>query len=244
MNHNDYHSHKALSRSFLWSVYNQSLAHALAEREVHKVTKALRFGSAIHCGIIEPHKFSAEWKITHRNTGLPEGMISEEEHEQICGMREAIEEHSIASELLEDGVAEQSFFTQLESQDIKIRPDWKRNDGIIVDLKSTEDCSPDEFSRSAWKCGYHFQAAFYLDALRALGEPAETFIFIAIEKKPPYAIQVYEIDDDFLEIGKYQYISAIKKYQEAVKSGIFGYKEEVKLLKAPGWAKVKHLREI
>jgi exodeoxyribonuclease VIII len=77
---------------------------------------------------------------------------------------------------------------------IKCRLDADRlEDGLILDFKTTEDASPDEFWRSAKKYRYGVQDAWYSDVVdRAVGVPvAEQFAFIAIEKKRPNGVGVY-----------------------------------------------------
>jgi hypothetical protein len=99
------------------------------------------------------------------------------------------------------GKAEQSYFwTDVETrEECKCRPDWHSADGkIIVDVKTTEDASPGKFLRSSvlgWR--YHVQAAFYMQGLPT----AEVFLFVVVEKKPPFAVAVYSLPQKLIDRG-------------------------------------------
>jgi exodeoxyribonuclease VIII len=70
---------------------------------------------------------------------------------------------------------------------------------VIVDLKTTEDASAEGFSKSFMSYGYWMQAAHYISICRASGIPIEKFLFIAVEKNPPYCTAIYELDASSLE---------------------------------------------
>ena len=70
---------------------------------------------------------------------------------------------------------------------------------VIVDLKTCEDASAESFSKSFMSFGYWMQAAHYIKICRASGMPIERFIFVAVEKNPPYCTAIYELDAGSLE---------------------------------------------
>jgi exodeoxyribonuclease VIII len=84
--------------------------------------------------------------------------------------------------------------------DCKMRCDMLTEDGrTILDLKTCEDASYDEFSRSFMSNGYWMQAAHYIATARKAGIPVERFVFIAAEKHAPYIVSMYVLDDKSLE---------------------------------------------
>ena len=88
----------------------------------------------------------------------------------------------------------------------RCRPDFWREDDIIVDVKTTEDASPEEFSRSLAKWRYHVQAPFYMDGIElATGRRPKGFVFLVVEKKPPYAVAAYTLDPESIELGRSEY---------------------------------------
>lgn len=81
----------------------------------------------------------------------------------------------------------------------------------IYDLKSTVSAAPDEFSRSCASFGYHIQAAFYSDAVKAVLKPRDvTFDFVAVEKEPPFDGAVYRLANGDIELGRYTYREILK----------------------------------
>lgn len=85
----------------------------------------------------------------------------------------------------------------------RCRPDKIIRDfGVIVDLKTCEDASPQGFARAAAKYRYDIQAAHYREgALHQYGEPFR-FIFLAVGKHPPHEVALYELTDDDLEAAE------------------------------------------
>lgn len=71
---------------------------------------------------------------------------------------------------------------------------------VAIDLKSTTDSSADGFDLAVSKYGYYRQAALYRDGMAAIGRPLrpteDGFVFLAVEKSPPYEATLNKIDDD------------------------------------------------
>lgn len=62
------------------------------------------------------------------------------------------------------------------------------------------------------------------------------FAFIAVEKKPPYAVGVYVLDSEGVEIGRAQYQHDLRVYAECVRSGEWpGYGDKIQTISLPGW---------
>jgi exodeoxyribonuclease VIII len=86
--------------------------------------------------------------------------------------------------------------------------------GVIGDLKTTADASPEAFRRTSRKWGYDLQAAFYLMSAQTTDIHIEDMWFIAVEKKEPYGVGVYRIHPrDIAEAMKEVY-RLLKKYRE------------------------------
>jgi exodeoxyribonuclease VIII len=94
---------------------------------------------------------------------------------------------------------EASVFAQDEETGIalKARPDMWVEDHTLVDVKTTDDATPEGFSRTVTSFGYHIQAAHYLAMTGA-----ENFVFVAVERKAPYAIGIYRLDAEWLQAGE------------------------------------------
>lgn len=97
---------------------------------------------------------------------------------------------------------EECYRTTLCGHEVRIKPDnlALHRDGrvIIEDLKTTEDCSPDEFRRSAHKWGYFRRCAFYRSAIaEILGIDTCDIVcvLIAAQTNGRSDVAVYEIND-------------------------------------------------
>ena len=117
----------------------------------------------------------------------------------------------------------------------KCRPDiWAGK--VIVDLKTTEDASPEGFSRSIQTYGYGIQAAHYL-AGAGSGSGADAFIFVAVEKKAPYAVAVYELDPLSLEICETKRRALLEYWANCREADMYpAYSDECQLISLPAWA--------
>jgi hypothetical protein len=92
---------------------------------------------------------------------------------------------------------------------------------VVADLKTTTDPRHDAFSKAIHRYGYHFQAALYCDAVRALRPGAEIhYELIAVRSSPPYSTFCYSLDEEPgtedgaarkgpLELGREQYTAAL-----------------------------------
>ena len=125
-------------------------------------------------------------------------------------MMNAVITHPTACTLLTRGVSEQSIFWTDEETGLhcKCRPDRipDGDHGVILCLKSTKNASKHAFRNDVINLGYYTGAAFYLDGYNiASGKKADSYIFIAVEKKPPYRTEVYVMPDDFIGAGRIEY---------------------------------------
>ena len=182
-------------------------------------TKAMEFGSLFHTYVLEPETFHKKYErkpdldlrtkqgkelfAEFEKINQGKKFISGDDLATIKAMRESILCHREASRLVKaNGKNELSIFSEIFGVKVKARFDKLIDDKIIVDLKTTEDASIIEFGKSVWNYRYHVQAAFYQDVAESVGLKIEKFYFVAIEKKAPYCVAVYEIDEDAVNIGR------------------------------------------
>ena len=113
-----------------------------------------------------------------------------------------------------------------------LRPTWQ----MIGDLKTTQNASKAEFERSLGDWGYHRQAAFYLDGARVLGLDVPHFGLIPIEKKPPYGVATYVVDDSAVEAGRTEIRAALRAYAQCKSTGDWwGYASQWELIGIRSW---------
>jgi len=168
-------------------------------------------------------------------------ILLKEEFENAKNMADSV--LSLNLPFLKSGIAECSFFSKVDGIDVKCRPDYYKEDiGIVVDLKTTDDASPQGFSKAVANFGYHTQASFYLKVLESMELNAFKFVFIAVEKKPPYMVGIYELDYESLQKGCRNIEKAFKLLNELdnFKRNIYkdiDTKKIVQTIKLPAWAK-------
>lgn len=159
----------------------------------------------------------------------------------------AVKEHPIAGALFTDGRAEVSAFWEDGPVLRRARFDYLRDtvEGrrlLLPDLKTALSAEPEKFGKSAADFGYSMQDQWYTDAARAVDlddDPA--FLFVVVEKTPPYVVTVGELDDDAKQIGRYLNRKALGIYAACVASDHWPpYSEEVVSLSLPGWFTNKH----
>lgn len=120
----------------------------------------------------------------------------------------------------------------------RARPDWLSDDGIMFDLKTTADnAGPEDWGRSAmFVYGYDFQAEFYRRGLRAITGREHPFLFIAVEKSPPYGIAVHGLTGEAQDAAAQDVDEAIRKWQWCTAKNVWpGYSSKTYYNEPPVW---------
>lgn len=178
-------------------------------------------------------------------------VLSPEVWDQLHAMAAAVHAHPAAGALLTSvpGEAEKSVYWNDPTTGVlcRCRPDWWREDDVLVDLKTTDDASPEGFAKSMANWRYDVQDPFYTDGVKiATGRNVKAFVFIAVEKKPPYAVGVYVLDSASRDIGRATYQHDLKVYAECLANDNWpGYGDKIQTINMPTWHanKNSHLLE-
>ena len=218
-------------------------------------TPALLLGRACHKYVLETYDFynefavapncdrrtkdgKAQWSLfCDQNEG--KDIITEEQFEQIEAMRNAAYATPFVSKLL-SGEKELSFFGTDEETGlaIKCRPDCITEvDGnyILIDYKTCNDAEDMKFYRDSIKFGYDLQMAYYMDILQKVTGKEFQVVIIAQEKTAPYAVNVFELTEDYLENGRDLYKELLNVYKECSETdNWYGYmKNGISILGQP-----------
>lgn len=245
MTNKEYHDRPEVSKSTLGKM-GVSPMHYKYELEHKKDSEAFSFGRACHKWILERNDFFNEIAILPDVDGRTkvgrdvleffrienEGkdFIKADEFETIKQMGIAIDAHPIASKLLHGRVEQSFFWTDAETGiECKCRPDLINDDNMcIIDYKTTQSCENGKFERDARKYSYDLQAAMYTDGV-FINELTEfDFVFIAQEKKAPFAVRVYRCDEGFVENGREkfrEYLATLKHCRD--NDDWYGYETEL-----------------
>lgn len=250
----DYHAIDALSASGAKHLL-RSPAHYLAQKEKPmEPTPSMRLGTAVHTMILEPEKADIEIarapKVDRRTKVGKETIelferenagklcLDADTYDRAAAVADAVAKHPVASTLLRDGQAETSMLWQAyDGLPCKARFDYYKGDGII-DIKTTQDASPEGFARAIASFKYHMQAAHYLQGYREVtGWDADYFTFIAVETEAPYAIGIYTLDEPSLMSGRILMEKAALAFRQAADPVQWkGYPQGVQTISVPSWA--------
>jgi ATP-dependent exoDNAse (exonuclease V) beta subunit len=177
-------------------------------------------------------------------------LLKKDSFERIKAMKERLFQHPYAKMLLSNGRAEIAYMGQIETEagtiNVKFKPDYIKDvKHVVVDLKTTKDASKKGFPREAAEHDYHIQASLYADLMSKVeGENRDfTFVFIAQEKKRPFAFNIFEAGPKFIAQGRYEYEMLLQLYKYCVDNNKWpGYqvfcqnKYGILELNLPAWA--------
>jgi PDDEXK-like uncharacterized protein DUF3799 len=238
----------------------RSPAHYWERRYNHapeKNSDALLFGRLLHLAVLEPDRFLKDFKIepevdkrttVGKNTladfyaSIPQTaiVVPHKAHGMLARMAERIAKNDKAAWLLKDSVREASvfWFDNDTGELCKGRADAISSGGILIDVKTTVDARYRKFGRQAFDMGYHVQSAHYTAGGTATGKMrGDSFVFLVIEKTPPYEVAVYPASPSFLATGRKWRHKAMATYTECRKNNVYpGYNPDALELDLPDYA--------
>lgn len=257
----EYHSSPGVSKSMLDVfiqdplVFEGRFVSKWLERK--RPSDAMKLGTLLHDIVLDPLGVGASVQIVPRDAltldGRKSGMkfkhwrennpggIPIRWNDPVAFMLEAVRRNEMAMALLSAATdfEENQRWTDRETG-LLLR---SRTDGIcwptaILDLKSTRDASPAEFTKSVLKYGYHRQAAMYQEPWEILSGERLPFYFIAVQSSEPYHCRVYQLSDEFVELGRQQIADARRRLAECLLTGVWADEVAGKIveLDPPAWA--------
>lgn len=249
-----YHATEALSQSGATKLL-RSPAHYILERSTPKEpTAAMQFGSAVHCGVLEPNEFAArvvcapdinrrtkdgkaEWAAFIAESA---GRIVLDADSFDAARRcvDAVNAHPAARELLAGSRREVSVFWTDERYAVPCKARFDAlNHGGIVDIKTTDDASSEAFALSIARWGYHRQAAHYSDGHTVtLGAEPAFFVFVAVERDPPHGVACYAMPYVGIMAGRREMANAKARYAHCLACGEWpGYPPTIDTIALPKW---------
>lgn len=259
MTEKEYRRHPAISRSELWHIRESPEKFKYYRDNPQPPTPALLFGQVVHKLLLQPEDFDSEFAVApdidHRTKdgkaaysdflAAAEGktIVSLAQYEIAAQMaKKALSEPYVAKLL--NGRREVPFFWTDEDtgEACKVRVDCLTEIGgnqIIVDYKTCADASNDAFMRDAVKYGYHFQSAMYSEGVEKNTGRKPLFVFIAQEKTEPYALNVLQADEAFVQYGYdiYRELLGIYHYCRTTNNwyGLMGRDGIINNLSLPSW---------
>jgi exodeoxyribonuclease VIII len=217
-----YRSHPYVSQSELKVFSQQTPAHFREQRlKPKKDSDAMRLGTAVHTAILEPMEYEKRYmlgpKVNRRTKkgkeqwlealqeAIDKGMelLEPDIYYPPIAMRERVRKSKFFNEVLSHGVTERAVFAKSGGIFCKGKMDYFKPEEVeIIDLKSTLIAAPQVFEKDIKKFKYHWQAAFYIDLIKAVTGQDASFKILAVEKIPPFGISLQEIGFDLLAIAR------------------------------------------
>ena len=193
-----------------------------------------------------------EWKDFVKS--LPPGMVAYKPAEwfNILAMRRELRSHPESRRILfgEPGKNRHTEFTikgvdRETGVDFQTRLDFCQNDldeVLVCDLKSSRDASPGCWRRQAERDGLHVQAAIQIGMAELLFQKPVKFRFIVCQKDAPFRVEVYQLEDEFIELGVEDYLRDVRRFADCRATGIWQPPRygDVKLLETPKWRQMDH----
>lgn len=255
----EYRGIGAVNQSMLKYLQQSPLHYKYAVDNPKPPTPDQLFGGALHKYVLQPESFGEEYAVcpacdrrTKEGKALwaefcaaSDGLkiITEQDMAAIIAMRDALMANKLVRPLLA-GDREVPLFWKDERTGLecKGRMDAIINTPInaISDYKSCKNAATEPFLRAALNYGYDVQAAHYLSGARENYGKDYVYLCIAQEKEPPYAVNVLQLDDPFIEHGRI----LLRRYMDILADCIatgnwYGYegpREEINVAMLPAWA--------
>jgi len=253
----DYHSGPEVSNSAISAAFKSMAYYQYYKEHGSSIAANTALeGNLVHCAVLEPNELEkrycvapkidkrtksgkAEWaEFQAQNAGLtavtPDQM---EMAERVVGNVYSDDYMaSLFNSSLGDPEVSAFWIDEETGLKCKVRPDWLGGN-YVIDVKTTSKPAA-EFARSVINFGYHRQDSFYREGLRAVGHEVDNFIFLVIEKQAPYDWRIFELSQEFKDLGFYQWRNTLNNIAESVESGIYpGYPKDVQIIDLPRWAK-------
>ena len=235
MSFREYLDYPAVNRGRLWKLISQNPAAALIRE---KDSAAMQFGRALHCAVLEPELFDAEfvfydgvrnkkhaaYQAFLKTVGKRE-VLTLKEYDKVQLMAAKVRSLKGTQRLFKEGNAEQTIIWNDEETGLhmKARLDWIDWGNFAVDLKSIAKLGKGD-SKMAYAIhdhGYDFQASMYMDGLRAIGEPVSAYIllFASKDENEQYDCELLSLGPQTLAKGHALYLAAKREYKACMDSG-------------------------
>lgn len=165
-------------------------------------------------------KASQEWKTEQARNGktilLHSHLIA------IQRIARRLEAHPLVQQGILQGLVEHTIVCRDKATGVwlKIRPDVvPQADGVLVDMKTTTDASPDAIRRTILNFGYPMQGALGTIVMKeALDLTITDFVLPFIEKDEPHAVAITSIDSEWIYWSRRQVRRAVDTFAKCIET--------------------------
>jgi hypothetical protein len=253
MTFDEYCAVKAVNWSTLKEMARSPLRYRHALQSPKRDTPRLGLGRATHTALFEPDRFTRDYVVFNgdrrkkkiwkpfKEANAGKTILTVEEYDQACRMRDAVLGHSAARELLSEGEPERTitWTDPVTGIKCKARLDWV-GPNAIPDLKTTADITARRFASIAARYKYHCQGAWYRQGeLYERGgniESVKPFYLIAVETEEPHDVAVFQLDDDTLYAGERECAELLSAVATCRATNVWpGQYPAIETLPMPAW---------
>lgn len=259
MTEKEYREHPAISRSELFKISESPEKFRFYKDTPISQTPSLLFGQVFHKLALQPEGFKDEFAVLPEidrrtksgkelyseflNGAEGKTLVDKTTFDKAAAMCESLYKNPYVGKLIKGEIEKPYFWVDEDTgEECKCRLDCEtglKNTSIIVDLKSANSADCETFMRDAIKYGYDFQAAMYIEGARHNTGKDYSFVFIVVEKEPPYSVNIFQADKLFLQRGYDLFREYIGIYHECKQSGEwYGYLGKYNMinnLSLPSW---------
>lgn len=250
-----YHADPALSHSGMKTLLDCPARYAWERENPPAPKDVFDLGSAVHAEVLGVGAPVArvdadDWRTKAaqqtRADLRAEGKIPllHKDYDRVRGMTEAVLAHKGARIIAESTDAiEQSMWWHDDRFDVDLRgrvdlvASYADGMPVLVDLKTSTSANPDEFVKSVYRYGYDLQRAVYCDGWATLAGLVPDFLFIVVEKDPPYPVLTARVDDAAIRSGEAKFEQALCVFNDCRALGHWpAYGDDIVTLESPRWA--------
>jgi len=254
-----YRREEGVNQSSLKKILDSPAHYQAALKSKLIPTPAMEMGTALHClsldgkkafdgayiqkpdGLSLATKAGKEWKASVGRKKVLSSGGKDDPWGSVQGMDASLKRLAWFDPSQEDYIKYNEVSIYWEDFGVKCKARLDRvliEEGIVLDLKTTDSVDPEAFTKKVVNLGYDFQAAYYARAAEvAYGKPFK-FVFVAVERKAPYTVDLFEVTPDMMREGVYKMEKALKAYAECAETNKWPNREPViRQLDYPGWYK-------
>jgi hypothetical protein len=253
----EYRKAEGQSQSHLKSILKSPAHYESAKKNSLIPTPAMEMGTALHCRVLDGEaafqasyikrpdginlstKEGKEWKKTVGRKKILTTGGKDDPWNAVAGMTESLRKLDWFKGTDKDYIKHNEVSIYWDWEDVKCKARLDRvlvDEGIVLDLKTTDSVEPSMFQKKVVALGYDFQASYYAKAAEvAFGKPFR-FIFVAVERRAPYCAAIYEASPAMMAEGLSKNIAALRIYKTCSTLDFWLAPEpELQVLDYPRW---------
>jgi exodeoxyribonuclease VIII len=237
-----YRSEAAYAQSHVKHILRSPAHYLAAKQRRFAPTISMQIGSALHCLVLEGQeqfdndyvlkpdglsmttKAGKEWKEQNAKKTPLSKTDQYASWDAVHGMTESLRTLEWFNPQQEEyrKYNEVSLYWDADGIDCKCRLDrlvLNKDSAIVLDLKTTDSVDERDFLKKViGGMNYLFQAAWYVQGVEAVYKVPASFVFIGVERTPPYSMAVFEVSSAMLAEGLRQTHAARLRLADCLKA--------------------------